>query len=508
MDTEAPTAQLPSPAVPSIPASAAAARAAAPVPGHETAKGIADRRSAGPRWGGERDLTRYLCAAAYLDRDFARSLIKEIAAEPHLGVAAAPACDVPVVLRHAYLAKARRHGRDLVLAVLFLLGFVFLFWGGPLPVLLTFLLSWVTVLSFELSTFYGRYLQNLRPDRFDPKNAPRPLNGSVATRLGQIAAYAGGNVTTYSGYSPFIGYGTELESWSLSFDVTTSSRPGGTPRNFDVKELYEHIAERVGTLSLPCLEIEERVFVDGATVLDDKRFLPQPLGRPVARIPAELLDSLKRAPEEGARPYLAVHSTSWRGELVTSLFLRFFRSDSNLFVEAVQTVLFPLRAQYRIIDTLMPRPRLGELVVLLARTLAGTIFVLLAAPVRAIAGFFPDYAMKWRIRRQDKLITRLRRFNYGARQSVRQQASTTQHLRYFQKADSGMVIKTVERRVLAALVEFAEAHGIDVDELIQRQEVIINNGIIAGEGAKVESSSVASGEKSRISMNILKKIAS
>ncbi|WP_433854740.1 zinc ribbon domain-containing protein [Streptomyces kronopolitis] len=486
------TATIPMPARPAPEASTAAT---APL-----ATGAGRDRTAVPRWGGGRDVTRYICAAAYLDREYAKSLIKQVAAEPRLGVAPAPACDVPVALRHAYLANTRRHGRDLVLTVLLLLALVFTLWvgDGGLTLLVLFL-AWVTLFSFELSTRYGRHLQSLRPDRFDPADAPAPLNDDIATRLRQIGAYAGGNVTTYSGYSPFIGYGLTRDSWSLTFDVTTSGRPEGRPREFDVADLYAHIAARVATLALPCLEIEERVFVDGGSLLTDPRFLPDPLGRPVARIPSALLDSLKRTPEEGARPYLAVHSTGWGGEAVTSLFLRFVRSDSHLFVEAVPTVLYPLRDRYRVIDTLMPRPSVSEVFTLLSETLVSTVFVLLAAPVRAVSGFAPDYGLSRRLRRQHKLITRLRRFDYGARQSVRRQAAATEHSRYFQKADSGMVVKTVEKRVLDALVEFAEEHGIDVGELVQRQQMIINNGIIASGGGRVDSSAVASGDRSRVS---------
>ncbi|MEU5015879.1 zinc ribbon domain-containing protein [Streptomyces angustmyceticus] len=467
----------------------------------------ADHRMAVPRWGDGRDVTRYICAAAYLDRAYAKSLIKQVAAEPHLGVAAAPACDVPVALRHAYLANARRHGRDLVLTVLLLLFLVFFFWvGDAILTLLVLIASWATLFAFELSTKYGRHLQSLRPDRFDPAAAPPPLNEDIATRLRQIGSYAAGNVTTYSGYSPFIGYGSELDSWSLTFDVTTSGRAGVTPRDFEVTELYAHIAQRLGTLVLPCLEIEERLFVDGGSLLNDTRMLPDPLGRPVARIPLDLLDELKRTPEEGARPYLAVHSTGWGGELVTSLFLRFVRSESSLFVEAVPTVLFPLLDRYRVIDTLMPRPPVREIAKLLSETFVSTAFVLLASPARAVAGFAPDYGISRRLRRQAKLITRLRRFDYGALLSVRREAASADHHRYFQKADSGMVLKTVEKRVLDALVEFAEAHDIDAGGLIQRQEMIINNGIIAADGARVEGNSVASGDRSRISVRMLNKI--
>ncbi|MFF4101994.1 zinc ribbon domain-containing protein [Streptomyces sp. NPDC001903] len=468
---------------------------------------VAARRPAVPGWGGSRDVTRYLCAAAYLERSYAKSLVKDVAAEPHLGVAAAPACDVPVVLRHAYLANARRHSRDILLAFLLLFILIFHLWVAmPLIALSLLLLAWVTVFSFELSTKYGRSMQSLRPDSFDPAAAPEPISGSVARRLREIGEYAEGNVTTYSGYSPFAGYGSDQDSWSLAFDVTSPSRPGVEPLDFDVVDLYSHVAGRLATLGLPCLEIEERVFVDGSAVREDRRFLPDPLGRPVTAITSEAVDALKRSPEEKVRPYLAVHSTGWGGELVTSLFVRFVRSDSSLVVEAAPTVLFPLRDGYRVVDTLMPSPSPLEVLQLAAGTLVPTVFELLASPWRAIAGFAPDFWMYFRVRGQEKLITQLRRFDYGARQAVRRNVADKSHQRFFQEADSGMVLKAIEKRVLNAVVEFAEAHGIHTDELVQRQELIINHGIIASHGASVQASSVASGENSKVSSRILRKM--
>ncbi|MFF4738472.1 zinc ribbon domain-containing protein [Streptomyces sp. NPDC001262] len=448
-----------------------------------------------------------MCAAAYLDRLYAERLIKQVAAEPHLGVAAAPACDVPVVLRHAYLANARRHQRDLLLTALLALTLAFYFGVQNAGIaLLVLFAAWVTVLSFEFSTQYGSHLQSLRPHRFDPAAAPPPPNSGITTRLHQISAYANGNVTTYSGYSPFTGYGIPLDSWSLTFDVTAPGPQGGTPQDVDVTDLYDYVARRLGTLSLPSLDIEERLFVDGATLIGDVRFLADPLGRPVPRVGRDQMNALKRAPEEGARPYLAAHSTGWGGELVTSLFLRFARSDSNLSVEAVQTVLLPLDDRYRIIDTLMPRPPLQEVVRVLSESLVSTPVLILASPVRAVVGLFPDYGLFWRLRRQNKHITALRHFDYGARLGVREQAAKSRHHRHFQKSDSRTALKVMEKRTLDALVEFAEARGIDVSELIQRQQTIINNGIIAAQGATVSSSSVASGTRSWASIRVLNKI--
>ncbi|MFG2617483.1 zinc ribbon domain-containing protein [Streptomyces sp. NPDC048507] len=443
----------------------------------------------------------------YLDRAYADALVKGVAAEPHLAVAPAPACDVPVVLRHAYFANARRHARDIVLALLLLFLVVFfLAVGIPQITVLLLLLAWLTVFSFEYATRYGLPMQSLRPDLFDPAAAPDPISATVAARLRETAAYAEGNVTTYSGYSPFDGYGTARESWSLAFDVTSPSRPGTEPEDFDVTDLYAHVAARAATLGLPCLEIEERLFVDGSAVREDRRLLPDPLGRPVAAVSARVMEGLKRAPEEKVRPYLAVHSTGWGGELVTSLFVRFVRSDSSLVVEAVPTVLFPPRDAYRVIDTLMPGPPLSAVLKLALDTVLPTVAMLLASPVRAITGFAPDFWMYFRVRKQNRLITQMRRFDYGARQAVRRNVADNGHQRYFQEADSVMVLKAIEKRVLNAVVEFAEAHGIHTDELVQRQELIINHGIIASHGASVQASSVASGENSKVSSKILKMI--
>ncbi|WP_435174993.1 zinc ribbon domain-containing protein [Actinacidiphila sp. bgisy145] len=460
-----------------------------------------------PRWGGGHDITRYLCAAAYLDRAYAETLIGQVAAEPHLGVAPAPACDVPVVLRHAYLANARRHQRDLLLTALLALTLAGLLgilppWTTPLALLG----AWSTALTFEFSTRYGSHLQSLRPNRFHPAAAPEPPNPGSTARLRQIDAYARGNITAYSGYSPYTGYGTRLESWSLMFDITAPAAAGSAPQDVDVVELYTHVAQRLRTLALPALEIEERLFVAGDHLIGDPRFLADPLGRPLTTIGQDAMDALKRHPEENARPYLAAHSTAWDGELVTSLFLRFVRSRSNLSVEGFQTVLLPLAERYRVIDGLLPSPSPGDVVEVLTQSLVSTPFLILLAPVRAVRGFSPDRWISWRTRRQNKRITALNRFDYGARVGVREAAAVPRHQRHFQKADATMALKAMEKRALDALVEFAEARGIDVSELVQRQEVIVNNGIIATQGASVSSNSVASGPKSRISLRPLNRI--
>jgi hypothetical protein len=71
--------------------------------------------------------TRYLCAAAHLDRDFADTAIREYPLEPTRAVPPTPGLDAVAVLKEAVAARTRRKIRDTVLLVL-LTGFA---WMSP-----------------------------------------------------------------------------------------------------------------------------------------------------------------------------------------------------------------------------------------------------------------------------------------------------------------------------------------------------------------------------------------
>jgi hypothetical protein len=83
------------------------------------------------------DTTRYLCAAAHLDDDFADEAIREFLVEPTRAVPPTPGVRAGAVLAEAVAARARRKVRDGVLLALFVLA-LFLFSG-------TALIIWVVV---------------------------------------------------------------------------------------------------------------------------------------------------------------------------------------------------------------------------------------------------------------------------------------------------------------------------------------------------------------------------
>jgi hypothetical protein len=84
-------------------------------------------------------------------------------------------------------------------------------------------------------------------------------------------------------------------------------------------------------------------------------------------------------------------------------------------------------------------------------------------------------------------------FDYGAKISIRESATSTEYRRYFQKLDKEMNFKVIERRILDSIVEFLDSKNIDTSDLQNRQQWILNEGVIVS-GGSIEAESVALGK--------------
>ncbi|MGH3623584.1 MAG: hypothetical protein ACRDQ5_17585, partial [Sciscionella sp.] len=80
------------------------------------------------------DTTRFLCAAAHLDAEFAENAIREFLVEPTRAVAPSPGIDAGQVLHQAVAARNRRKTRDGVLCVLAPFSLVLLALSGEFTV--------------------------------------------------------------------------------------------------------------------------------------------------------------------------------------------------------------------------------------------------------------------------------------------------------------------------------------------------------------------------------------
>jgi hypothetical protein len=75
------------------------------------------------------DATRFLCAAAHLDADFTRKVVRELLVAEHRLPLPAPAVDLAVVVRHAIAARARRLYRDAAIVAVVLIAVAVAGWA-------------------------------------------------------------------------------------------------------------------------------------------------------------------------------------------------------------------------------------------------------------------------------------------------------------------------------------------------------------------------------------------
>lgn len=432
--------------------------------------------------------TRYLCAAVALSPTVRQRALEGVLEEEHRAVVTTPGVDLVSVLKYALTAHRRQVIRDVVLLVLLCTLIVSIFIVGSAIVLLLLLAaSWLTVCIERYANSHGA-ARGLRPETFRPDKAPSPGHNSYAGRQLKRIAAAGttGNVTLYSKFPPFVGYGTVTTSWSFAVDVTQPRR-GTRPKPFSVHEVYDYVKAGLGELDLPGMEVTDRVFVNGRDIREDQRFLPDPHTAPVTSIGVDLMRTLMAMPEERARPYLTIGMTSWQGDLAVTMFIRFLLSRSDLFVEAAHTVVPPLRAEFKAIDEQDPDMQPGEFFALLGGGLISTIPRLLGS----VPGIFHELGADGRRERKRRRVEEAG--DYGALLSVREEAADNKWQRYFQVLDDARYMKVIQQRIFRSLVEFLEDHDIDTSGLVARSETLVNNGVMVTAGGTVNAQAVAAG---------------
>lgn len=450
-----------------------------------------------------RDATRYLCAAVQLDPGLNDAALRGILHEEHRAVASSPGVDLVTVLKYGLAARQRHLLRDGVLGVILFL-FLIMFLGSP-PTAFEWIIplglcAWLTVFVESMVANYGVVAAQLSRKAFDPAKAPQPDNQRDRLLLADIAARDRGNVTVFAGYSPFVGYGRTAEKWSFTLNVAKPAEDREIVP-FTVQELHDFVAADVAELALPGIEVENRMFINGLDLLHgfepdvQKAVLPNELAAPVSRVDDAVFDRLQDDPQSHARPYLVVRIGGWSGQLVVTMFLRFalLPQKDMLFVEANYSLLPPMRQEYLAIDRLLPRPTWRQVSRLVSASLVKTVPALFGGFFRTLAVPMAALGRPGKLRREAREITEDRTFNYGALQSLREQAADSRYHRYFQQLDREMYGKLAERRVMDALTRFLEDHGVDTNELVERTTTILNNGIyVTGEG-RIDAKSIAVG---------------
>lgn len=446
------------------------------------------------------DSTRYLCAAAYLDKPFRDQAIAELLEDRHRAVATMPGVGIATVLKHCLAARRRKTVRDLILTGLAVVGaFIALRAEEPTVVVPFVLAAWLVVSWERWATTYGIVAKRLSRRSFDPGSVEASGNPDVRTALKRLASVQEGNVMVSGGFSPFPGCGLDIGGWSLVVDLQKGKEDIQgrlQPQAVAVEDLYTQAANAVTGLGLERVEINDKLCVNGQDLRDDPRFLPDPYGRPVAWVDSVVVKEFVVNPTQSVRHYKSIRVIDWSGELVLSVFLRFSKIAQKLFVETSYFLLTPVRERFHQTDWLNPKPTVRQWLSLLVESAVLSPFLVALSPLFIVGKLLHRWDL-WNRRGQTRRsIAENRAFNYGPTSSIREAASDKVYRRYFQKLDKEMYVKMLERSILDSTIDFLEAKNVDISDLKERKTTILNSGVIVS-GGSIEAKSLAVGQRAR-----------
>lgn len=352
----------------------------------------------------------------------------------------------------------------------------------------------------QQSELWETVSRELVPDANAPVPAREPATGP---HLPPSAAGRPGNLVVYSGYRPFVGSGDEISSWGL--DLRLRPDPDATPTVKGVlgtDELLTSLSADLARLDgpshgVPLLTVEERVYVDGRELdgpepfgrstfwpaLADGKSARSRAGRPVDRLPAPVVAAARGRTDGPVRHCLCVQVASWDADVVLSVHLQAAVVTKTLHVNSTTSVLAPVREQFRQADHLTSRHR-DEQTARLASAALGAARAASAQPLGRPARHLlrEQRAQRTEALRRE-LIEHDRRYDFGARLSLRELASSGLYGNYFQRVDVQRIGRQIELCVLSCLGRLLEQYGLDTSELEERRNVILNNGVIMTGGS-------------------------
>jgi hypothetical protein len=453
--------------------------------------------------------TRYLCAAVQIDEKFCDRVLEEILEEDYTAIGICHGVDLPTVLKSCLFAKERRRERDIPLAFLSLLSLIaFRFFDKSFPLffILFFIfygIAWRIVFLDQRKIRYEIIGKHLLKGKFNPDFFNFPLNPKTEKKLKEIAETQDANVIIYGGFSPFVGAGMNIGGWSFAIDTSKGKEDMGSiakPLPFQVSELYDYVTNSINRLNLDNLSIEDNLYVNGQEIRgqeirEQKEFLFDPLMRPITKFKDTFIKSFIESSTHSTRHYRCVRVTDWKGELILSIFLRFSKSEQNLFVEANYYLLTPLNKYYRKFDRIKPEPSSEDI----RKIALETMFTTFSFGIASITSVFQrfSYVQRRKKQRKEKEIKSNYAFNYGAITSLRERVShSNEYNRYFQKLDQEMYLKSIERRIIDGLSKFLDSKNIDTSDFKETRSTILNHGVMVS-GGSVQAQNLTVGERAK-----------
>ncbi|MEV4624958.1 hypothetical protein AB0J90_01525 [Micromonospora sp. NPDC049523] len=347
-----------------------------------------------------------------------------------------------------------------------------------------FLVPLLFAVPIAMSVWRQRQLDTLAPGLPLAATAPSP-------RFDEIYRQSGGNVVIYSGYWPFVGSGSILKSWGFAQRLVRSADPLGRPRSeaerefeeppFKAQDIITHVRDHLNGLidapspeqQLPGLTVSDRVFLAGT---EASRLVPY--------LAQEQVEQIVRHPTAPARHYLVCQVVSWRGELVTTVYVHFAVQGKSLYTELTSMALPPCDERYRIIDQVD-----GTGPTAYAKGIAESILespqIVGLAPLNLIRAGLDHIVASFSKGNAAGPNQVAQGYDYGAKDSVRELGTALDTRNHTQSQDIDKYQRVIERRVLAAVLDFLESRGVDTSEYRQRAMTLLSAGAVVTGGGSI-----------------------
>ena len=425
-------------------------------------------------------VTRFLLAAAHLNNDIVYRDIKKVYIDknlksmpPEIGV------DMPLLIDEAKKGRKRLVGRNVILLCIVAV-IIFAVGISPLHLVIGFTIAWIVELYLAFAQ-RSYVVQNFLP-----------LRDYSETQEQYISSQ---NLIVSGGFSPFLGSGKNVSAWSFAIDLTKSAAKSEETRPVTMPELYTELDASMDNLEIESLVSADQLFIFGSDI-EAAKIDRENNSVPKTTVNQDTIDLYKGTNSPLVRHYKVYRVPFSDGELVLSVYMRFAKIGKYLFVESTSFLLPPLYDELKTLQNVRAINTAKQFVVIVATAFLKAIVNWLIA-LFWLASKVGDILKHIQYHVETREAKSNPRYNFGWNESLRERWSKAFFDKYFQVLDNDMFLKIMEKRILDSIIDSLSARGISTEVLQERQNLIINEGVmVTGGSLSADSLTVGKGAKS------------
>ncbi|WP_126641303.1 hypothetical protein [Embleya hyalina] len=281
------------------------------------------------------------------------------------------------------------------------------------------------------------------------------------------------SVVRYSGYVPFVGAGELVESWTFPVELR-----GAGPSVLDAPR--SRIADKNGYTPFTVDELTGAICTafEGLSRSEEGRHRLTGLSVQMHEFSSGITGGAVPPPVEATRRYLCVRVGTWSQEVVVSVLIRFTLDGRMLYTELHELVLPPIRPDFHVADEWLHAADAATLWGAFGHGLVEAPGLMASAAGRLMRVWTSWWRRAGNLRAAHERTARNLPVDRGARASVRELGASANYATFFQNSDAEKYLKLIERKFTVFVLDFLQRRNVDVTEYRQRNELVLNNGII------------------------------